>query len=691
MADTRDLLIEIGTEELPPKALRRLSQAFAAGITAGLAKADLAHGEVLTYASPRRLAVHIRSLQSAQADRVLERRGPALRAAFDDDGRPTRAAQGFAGSCGVAVEALEKLETEQGAWLVFRSQQPGQPTAALVPAIVEQSLAALPIPKRMRWGSLKVEFVRPVHWVVLLFGDEVIDAEVLGIRAGRETRGHRFLHPGALYLGEPEAYAPLLETEGHVLADFDARREAIRAQVLEAGVAAGGRAVVDEALLDEVTALVEWPRALAVPFEERFLEVPAEALVSAMHNHQKCFHVVDGDGRMLPSFITVANIESRDEAQVVAGNARVMRARLSDADFFYRTDLDTPLADRLDSLRSVVFQQQLGSLFDKAERVGRLAAHIADRLGFDPDNARRAGMLSKCDLMTSMVGEFPELQGIMGEYYAAHAHEPGDVPRALNEQYMPRFSGDALPSTDSGRAVAIADKLDTLVGIFGIGQPPSGDKDPFALRRAAVGVLRILVEGGLPLDLTWALAEARGGYDGRISAPDVEEQVFTFMLERLRAWYQEEGVRPDVFEAVLATRPVRPLDFHHRIHAVAAFRELPEAESLAAANKRVHNILKKTEEAIPAAVDAGRLVESAERELADQVAAQREAVRPLLDNGDYTEALRRLAGLRAVVDAFFDQVLVMAEDPAVRANRLALLSGLRGLFLEVADISRLQS
>ncbi len=691
MADTRDLLIEIGTEELPPKALRRLSEAFTNGVVAGLAKAELAHGEVRSYASPRRLAILIDGLQAAQADRVLERRGPALRAAFDGNGNPTKAALGFAGSCGVAIEALEKLETDQGAWLVFRTEQPGQPTAALVPAIVEQSLAALPIPKRMRWGSLKVEFVRPVHWVVLLFGDEVLDGEVLGIRAGRETRGHRFLHPGAIYLGEPAAYAPLLETEGHVLADFEARREAIRAQVLEAGVAAGGRAVVEEALLEEVTALVEWPRALVVPFEERFLEVPTEALVSAMRNHQKCFHVVDGEGRLLPSFITVANIESRDEAQVVAGNARVMRARLSDADFFYRTDLEKPLERHLDALKSVVFQQQLGSLFEKSDRVARLAAHIASRMGGDGNLARRAGMLCKCDLLTSMVGEFPELQGIMGEYYAAHAGEPADVPRALNEQYMPRFSGDDLPATPTGQALAIADKLDTLVGIFGIGQPPSGDKDPFALRRAAVGVLRTIIEKELPLDLLWALDEAAGGYGARISVPDVVEQVFTFMLERLRAWYQEAGVRPDVFEAVLATRPVRPLDFHQRIHAVAEFRALPEAEALAAANKRVHNILKKSEEAVPGEVNSALLTESSERTLASQVSEQRAAVTPLIAAGRYTETLQRLAGLRTAVDAFFDQVLVMAEDPAVRSNRLALLSGLRGLFLEVADISRLQS
>lgn len=688
----RDLLIEIGTEELPPKALPTLSGAFRQGIEDGFAKAGLGAGAVQEFASPRRLAVLVKGLPVGQADKTVERRGPALTAAFDEEGVPTKAAQGFAASCGVTVDQLERVETDKGAWLAHRSVQPGRLTADIIPDIVRASLDRLPIPKRMRWGDLEAEFVRPVHWVVMLFGDEVIDCEILSVRSGRETRGHRFHHPEPIYLGEPEAYEAVLLSEGRVIADFAKRREAVRAQVLEAAAKLGGRAVIDEALLDEVTALVEWPVALVGDFEQRFLEVPAEALVSSMKGHQKYFHVIDADGQLLPHFIAIANIDSREPAHVRAGNERVIRPRLSDASFFWNQDRKQPLAARIEQLKTVVFQQKLGTLQAKSERVAALARTVAEAIGADAAQAERAARLGKCDLMSAMVGEFPELQGIMGRYYALHDGEPAEVAAALDEQYMPRFAGDGLPATGTGQALAIADRLDTLAGIFGIGQLPTGDKDPFALRRAALGVLRTCVEKQLDLDLRALLdqAAARLRSDGVKIADTTAEQVFEFMMERLRAYYQDAGVTADTFEAVLARQPARPIDFDARIRAVTAFRRLPEAESLAAANKRIQNILRKAETAVPEQVQAALFVEPAERALGEQLAALEGEVRALLGERRYEDALCRLAGLRGAVDGFFDAVMVMAEDAKLRDNRLALLKRLGDLFLEVADISRLQ-
>jgi len=690
MADKRDFLAEIGTEELPPKALRRLAEAFAAGVQSGIAKAELPHGELRYYATPRRMAVLVHDLAASQPDRTVERRGPALNAAFDEEGAPTKAAQGFARSCGIAVDQLERLETAQGAWLVYRSVQRGVATRELLADIVKQSLDGLPTPKRMHWGSLRAEFVRPVHWLVMLFGDEVIDAELYGVRAGRETRGHRYHHPATIYLSEPRAYAPLLETEGHVLADFAIRKEAIRGQVMEAAKSVGGTAVIDEALLDEVTALVEWPVALLGNFETRFLALPPEPLISTMKGNQKYFHAVDGRGKLLPYFITVCNIDSRDPAQVRAGNERVIRPRFSDAAFFWEQDRRQTLEQRRDPLKSVLFQAKLGTLFDKTERLSLLAGEIAARLDGKIDLAKQAARLSKCDLLTHMVGEFPEVQGIMGRYYALAEGLPAEVAEALDEQYWPRFAGDRLPATTSGRALAIADKLDTLVGTFAIGQIPSGDKDPYALRRAALGVLRTMIECALPLDLEELLKHAAGIYPANLAAHNVVAQVFDFMMERLRAYYIESGTRPDVFDAVLAQRPTRPYDFELRIRAVAAFRAMPEAESLAAANKRIRNILKQTDESIPEAVTAEQLVEPAERALYQQLSALGSEVTPLFDKGDYTPAMQRLAGLRDAVDYFFDKVMVMTDDGGLRRNRLALLAQLNGLFLRTADFSRLQ-
>ncbi|MEN8762436.1 MAG: glycine--tRNA ligase subunit beta [Thiogranum sp.] len=691
MTEQRDLLVEIGTEELPPKALHRLSNAFAEGMSKGLDAAALKPSKICSYASPRRLALLIKQLPVCQQDRETVRRGPALAAAFDDDGCPTQAAVGFARSCAVDVEQLDQLETKKGSWLSFRAVEKGKPVSELIPAMVRKALAGLPIPKRMRWGDRDHEFVRPVHWVVLLFGDEIINTDILGIRAGRYTQGHRFHHPEPIYLGEPEAYLPLLETEGRVLADFATRREAIRAQVLEQAKQLNGQAVIEDELLDEVAALVEWPVALSGRFDKDFLKVPAEALVSSMQDHQKYFPVMDENGNLLPYFIAIANLDSKDPQQILAGNERVIRPRLADAAFFWDQDCKQPLANRIDDLRNMVYQKKLGSLFEKQQRVEKLAAEIALLVGSSSSDAQRAARLCKCDLVTSMVYEFPDLQGIMGRYYARHDGEPDAVANAIEEHYRPRFAGDELPDSVTGQVLALADRLDSLVGIFAIGQQPSGDKDPFALRRAALGVVRICIEKNLDLDLESLLHSSAATFAASVNATSATADVFGYVMDRLRAYYQESAVEVDLIDAVLATRPTRLLDFDRRIQACRLFRQLPEAESLAAANKRIGNILKKTDQIIPAKVDLGCLVDDAEKQLAEQLNDMSTAVSPLMEAGDYTPALMQLAGLRESVDAFFDQVMVMADDDTLRANRLSLLQNLSELFLRVADLSRLQN
>lgn len=694
MAESRDLLIEIGTEELPPKSLRRLSEAFGDGIRRALAQANLSHHDIVLFATPRRLAVLVAQLAVHQRARQVERRGPALSAAFDNQSRPTRAALGFARACGVDVSELIRHESESGGWLVFRRVDLGQPTAELLPSIVEQALRELPIAKRMRWASLDVEFVRPVHWLVLLFGQQVIEAELMGIRSGRMTRGHRFHCPSPLMVEEPSAYSDVLAKQGHVIAEFTRRAASIRQGVQETAHAFGGQAHIDEDLLEEVTALVEWPVVLGGSFDESFLELPQRVLIATMQGAQRYFPVTDQDGRLLPHFVWVANIESRTPELVRRGNERVIRPRLEDAAFFYRADCQRSLASRLPDLEGMVFQERLGSLLDKAHRVAKLAGEVAQNMGMAAEaveHARRAGLLSKCDLLTEMVGEFPELQGYMGREYATQDGEADAVAVALEEVYMPRYAGDAIPYTPVGRAVAVADKLDTLVGIFGIGELPTGDKDPFALRRAALGILRILIEGDIDLDLVALIETSARAYDGKLPAQQLAQQTFDFMMERLRAYFLEQGVGPDVFAAVLARRPNRPYDFARRVWAVNAFRGLPEASGLTAANKRIQNILKQVGEALPKELHQEQFAEPAEWELASKLNAVQGPARELLAAGDYTAAMRQLAELRDAVDAFFDSVRVLTEDERLRSNRLALLNRIRALFLETADISRLQA
>ncbi len=688
----QDFLVELGTEELPPKALRGLSDAFTESVRRGLEDAGIDFGALEPFAAPRRLALRVRELADAQPDKPLERRGPAVKAAFDDAGNPTRALEGFASSLGVTPDQLDTLETEKGAWVVYRSVEKGRATVELMPGIVEQALAALPIPKRMRWGAHREEFVRPAHWLIMLFGSNVVDCTLLGLKAGNQTRGHRFHSPEPLVVPTPNDYELVLRDEGKVIASFAERRQRIHDGVEKAArEEAGGQAVIDPALLDEVTALNEWPVPLVGRFDERFLEVPTEALVSSMKEHQKYFHVLDDDGAMLPVFVTVANLESRDPAQVVAGNEKVIRPRLSDAAFFFETDRKTPLAGRQDKLKAIVFQEKLGTIYDKSVRVANLAGRIAGAIGSDPALAERAAMLAKTDLVTEMVLEFPELQGIMGQYYARHDGEPEDVAQALDEQYMPRFAGDQLPVTLTGCALALADRLDSLVGLFAIDQPPSGTRDPFGLRRAALGVLRIIVERELTLDLAICAEWAAENYPTLASAGTVDA-VVDYVLDRFRAGFEEQGIPAEVFLAVHARRPTRPLDFDRRVQAVEAFRRLPAAQALAAANKRVSNILAKQGEADRGGeVDPTLLQEPAEKALAEAIQEQARRVTPLFAEGRYGDALSSLADLRECVDRFFDEVMVMAEDDGVRRNRLALLTELRNLFLQVADISLLQS
>ncbi|RCV90630.1 glycine--tRNA ligase subunit beta [Billgrantia montanilacus] len=681
-------LLELGAEELPPGAIDALSDALADGICRGLADADIAFADVHAWATPRRLAVQITKLADKQPDREVERRGPALAAAYKD-GEPTKAAQGFARSCGVDVADLIHLETDKGTWLGYREQQSGEATTALLPAIVAKAAAALPVPKNMRWGASRIEFSRPVHWLVMLYGSDIVDAEVLGLSAGRTTRGHRFHAPEAIELAHADDYLAALEN-AWVLADRGKRRERIREQVLSEAEVQEATAVIDEDLLIEVSGLVEWPVALAGSFDERFLEVPAECLISSMKANQKYFHLLDDAGKLKPLFITIANIDSQDPQQVIEGNEKVIRPRLADAAFFYDTDRKQSLASRIDGLTSVLFQQQLGTLADKAHRTAAVAAFIAGRIGGNVAHARRAAELGKCDLVTEMVLEFPELQGIMGRYYASQDGEPADVAQALEEQYLPRFATDAIPETRTGLALALADRLDTLTGIFGIGARPTGTKDPFALRRASIGVLNILVKGELDLDLRELLELAAAQHQELPYAENLVEEVLTYMLDRFRAWGQEEGIEAEVYLAVRARPVTRPLDFARRLRAVHAFAQREEASALAAANKRVANILAKQDSRVVTSVDPALLQESAEEALFKAIAAQREAVMPLFAEGRYREALDALASLRDPVDTFFDQVMVMAEDDATRTNRLALLAGLQGLFLEVADIALLQ-
>ncbi len=688
MIDSDRFLVEIGTEELPPKALRSLMDAFTTNLATALDDAHLDHGDVEGYASPRRLAVIVDDLAGRQPDRNVSLKGPPVSVAFDSDGQPTSAATSFAKKCGVEVSELERSATGKGEWLVYERAEPGQDTVTLMPGLIDRALQSLPIPRRMRWGDGDAEFVRPVHWVVMLYGGDLVEGSILGVTAGRRTRGHRFHSDEPLEIATPADYVTTLESRGRVIADFDRRRALIEEGVEAEAVRAGGQVVDAEALYDEVAALVEWPVPLTGGFDEDFLRLPREVIVSTLTGHQRYFPVAGDDGSLLPLFITVANLDSRDPDAVRDGNERVIRPRLADAAFFWESDQRKPLAGRETALREVVYQRGLGSLYDRSARIASIAGFIAKTLDADPAPAERAAILSKCDLLTGMVGEFPELQGTMGRYYAEADGEPPDVCAAIGEQYLPRFAGDGLPATTAGRILALADKLDTIAGVFAIGKKPTGNRDPFALRRAALGAVRILIECDLDLDLTALLGEAL-----RVQPAQKTEvpELYDFVTDRLRRYFldSDPGLETETFDAVMVRKPASLVDFRARLLAVQAFLALEGAESLAAANKRIRNILRQAGDPDLPKLDMRLLEEPAEAALWEALQGARKTVAPLLEQHDYAAVLTLLATLREPVDRFFDDVMVMVDDEAIRTNRLALLGELRALFLDVADISRL--
>ena len=686
---TETLLIELGTEELPPKALSTLAATFYDQIKAQLDSADLPFEEIKWFASPRRLAVQVKALVSKQPDKVIEKRGPATNVAFDADGQPTKAAQGWARSNGITVEEAERLVTDKGEWLLHKANQPGKTVAELIPAMVTTALAKLPIPKPMRWGSERIQFIRPVHTLTMMYGNELISGEALGVQSSNQLQGHRFHFEGLIELNHADDYEKELEN-AFVIADYDKRKSLIVEQVGKAAETINGQAIVDADLLEEVTSINEWPVTLIGSFDEEFLSVPAEPLIYSMQDHQKYFPVKDNEGNLLNKFIFISNIESKDATQVIKGNEKVIRPRLADAEFFFKTDKKQSLESRLLSLESVLFQKQLGTLKDKSERIADLSGFIASKINEDHNDAYRAGLLSKTDLMSEMVLEFPQVQGTMGKYYARHDGESEAIAQALEDQYRPRFAGDSLPEANIGCAVAIADKIDTLVGIFGIGQAPKGDKDPFALRRAAIGLIRIIIEKELNLDIVELVEHSKTLFADKLTNDNVATDVIDFISGRYRAYFEEKAIQVDVIQAVLANKPTAPLDFEKRVNAVSHFKSLPEAEALAAANKRVGNILSKFDGQLLQSFDQTIATEESELALAKAYQTVDEQVSTHIANNDYQAALTSLSTLREAIDNFFENVMVMADDEAVKVNRLTLLNAIRSHFLAIADISLLQ-
>lgn len=686
---TETLLIELGTEELPPKSLRTLATTFFEQIKLQLDEAKLSYSDIYWYATPRRLAVKVNNLVANQADKAIEKRGPAVSVAFDAEGKPSKAAEGWARSNGITVAQAERLTTDKGEWLLYKTIEQGKHVEQLIPDMVNLAIAKLPVPKPMRWGSGRTQFIRPVHTLTLLYGSSVIAGESLNICSNNLVTGHRFHHHGLVELAHANDYESALKA-AYVVVDYQARKDTIQQQINAAAIAIGGFVLPDDELLEEVTSLVEWPVVLTGSFDKEFLNVPAEPLIYSMKDHQKYFPVTDSEGNLLNKFIFVSNIDSKDPSQVIKGNEKVIRPRLADAEFFFKTDKKQSLESRVQGLESMLFQKQLGTVRAKSERIANLSEFIADKIGDDTAMAYRAGLLSKTDLMSDMVLEFPQVQGTMGKYYAQYDGEPAAVAQALEDQYRPRFAGDVLPEQTIGCAVAIADKIDTLVGIFGINQAPKGDKDPFALRRAAIGLIRIIIEKDLNLDIADLLAKSVELYQDKLTNQDVTQQVLEFVFGRYRAYYQDQHITVDVIQAVLANAPSSPLDFDKRIHAVTHFRTLGEAATLAAANKRVGNILVKFKGELFNAFKPDLATEAAEVELASAFLVVNTKIAPLMVIKDYQSALTELAALKQPIDNFFDHVMVMADDEQVKTNRLTLLNEIRNSFLAIADISLLQ-
>ena len=692
--NTQDFLVEIGTEELPPKALKKLANAFQSGVESHLQSKGLKFESSKLFAAPRRIALRLKALQVQGEASKVEKLGPYSNVAFDADGNPTKAAEGFARANNISFDQVARTTDEKGERLYYAQEVAGADASAELPTAVSDSLNKLPIAKRMRWGSSRIEFVRPVQWVLMLLDNKVVEANILGVQSNYFTKGHRFHANREIVITTPDAYESTLKEQGKVMVDYEERKALIREQVITEGKKLGGEAVIDEDLLDEVTSLNEWPTALAGTFDELFLDIPSQALISSMKEHQKYFHVVNKNGDLLPNFITVCNIESKDPQQVIHGNEKVIRPRLADAKFFWDTDRKVSLESRFEKLDTVVWVQKLGTLKDKAIRLSSLSGKIANAIGGDKALAERASKLCKTDLLSDMVLEFSDLQGLAGSYYAEHDGEHADVCEAMVEQYKPAFSGDDLPTTQTGLALALADRLDSLVGLFGIGQIPTGGKDPFALRRASLGVLRLLVEKDINIDIStlidWAIGSSEENNWPIELKDDTKSKLTEYMLDRFSAMYQDQYIPAVVFQAVRAKGITQPLDINKRVQAVFAFSKLDSAAALAAANKRVSNILAKNNALSDVKpVNEALLIEDAEKVLAKELASKATEVQAIFDKGDYAEYLTALTSLRSSIDAFFDNVMVMADDEAVKQNRLALLNQLRNLFLQVADISLL--
>lgn len=696
MSDT--LLIELGTEELPPKAILTLSTAFSNEIINGLIDAQLISADLAeaatSFATPRRLAISVPNVLDAQPDQTIERRGPAIQAAFTEDGDATPAANGFAKSCGVDVNDLDRLKTDKGEWLSYTVNETGKSISDLIPQIINLSIKQLPIAKRMRWGAGTSEFVRPVHWLIVMYGSEVLDANVLDVNSANTSKGHRFHCDAEISISHADMYQSELEKQGHVIANFEQRRTQIKQQITALASQIDGHIEDDLDLLNEVTGLVEYPTAVIGSFDDEFLQVPQECLISSMRDHQKYFHVLDKDGKLLPNFITVSNINSTNPERVVQGNERVLRARLSDAQFFWSTDLKLSLESRVDKLDSVLFHIKLGSVLDKSKRLQLLTKKISAKISADTVISERAALLCKADLVTNMVGEFDSLQGLMGRYYANNDGEDALVGDCIEQHYWPKFAGDQLPQSSEAQAVALADRLDSLVGLFASGEVPTGDKDPYALRRAALSILRILIEAQHDVNLSDLIADSAETYaklqNIKIEAA-TQQQIVEFIRGRLTAHYQSQNIPTATIHAVMACKPDSPLDFENRVKAVSQFEQADEAKDLAAANKRISNILKKQPITDNAMVDNSLLVETAEQNLHTAIESIEANCIALFANGDYAQGLQKLSSLRTPVDAFFEDVMVMSEDSALQQNRLALLSKLQQLFLRVADISLLQN
>jgi len=690
MVKKQDLLIEIGTEELPPKSLKNLAITFNELINLALKKEELDFNDIDWYATPRRLSLLITDLDITQKDKELQRRGPSLSAAFDKNKNPTKATLGFAKSCGVKVEELKKLETEKGIWLVFNSILKGKNTNEIIPHLIEKSLVRLPIAKRMRWGNHNVEFVRPIKWILILYGNKSLNCKIMGIESGEYSYGHRYHHPNALKIRKPNEYNETLKNKGYVIADYNERLSLIKSQITSVAKDKKGNVIIDPELLDEVTSLVEWPISFVGSFDSKFLELPKEVLIAAMQDNQKYFPIVNNDDELMPLFICVSNIKSKDCELIKKGNERVIRPRLSDANFFWKWDLKHGLKNHYKSLQKVIYQKDLGTLHDKSERIAKTLSSMAKEIDIDTNSTKKVAMLCLCDLLTKMVTEFPKLQGTMGRYYAKADGENDNIAIALEELYQPRFAGDFLPKTLLGQSLSISERIDNLIGIFSIGKAPTGDKDPFALRRSAIGLLRIIIECKIDIDLKSLLSIAASNFPNKNQSLNCIDDVYAFLIERLRYYYREEGFSADVFESVLAINTSKPLDFHYRMIAVAEFRKLDEAKSLAAANKRTSNLLKKSEWIGSVKIKNELLIEEAEINLANTLKNYREIITPMIKNRSYKSALSKLAELRKVIDNFFDNVMVLCDESELKKNRLALLSNLNSLFLEIADISKLQ-